>query len=372
MRPPVFKDETEDVRLQQPSALVHRNPIESSNVTIKAPTPQTASHTGARTKFLFSSDREDEDNGKTDQPNHWEPDLDEPLVKTEEPDIHSEGPATPAPEPTEPAPKRKRGRPRKGEQTAKNLVVTRRSLRIVAHPTRGKPARNTAQVVAAKPLQAMGLALLLRAPRPTPLEESLLFGVLATGKQKPMTIDAERAYTASTRDRRFNLTTLDVIKQLVEEHVPRPVANDAVNENVVLTEFKAHLKYHIEHLMDLHWSIIDISHDISSIQRRKNELRRSILDLKKKHAQVGTELAIERKTYADAKAQHTKFVSMSESMLRLKTAILQEPPRHSSDHVLLQLRDLGALYHPERGLHGSLKSVNEQISSRLRAYNTEQ
>lgn len=262
-----------------------------------------------------------------------------------------------------PAPKRKRGRPRKGEQEKKEREVTRRSKRIVENPSLKKSLvlEPTTQSQLPKPLRAIGLVPHVGHP---PELAAVSLSKKPNGKQKPLTIDAERLHTSSTRDRRFNLTTLDVLKQFVDEHGVKPASNDTINENVVLTEFKAHLMYHLNHLMDLHASIVDISHDIGDVQRRKNEMRRKILDLKKQHTAVGTELSKERKFYNDTKDEHSRFMLMVGSLNNLK-ASMSGGKCNLSEKVFSEIGDLAHIFDPKRGLASQLRIVNSELASLL-------
>lgn len=259
--------------------------------------------------------------------------------------------------------KRKRGRPRKTEAEKKAAVITRRSKRIVENPSLRKhhaqePMLN---ILGPKPLKAMGLAFGGFDHSPS---EALLLSKRASGKQKPLTIDAERLHTSSSRDKRFNLNTLDVLRQFVAEHNPKGNKNEIINENVVLDEFKAHLIYHIDHLMDLHASVRDISNDIAEAQRRKNQIRRNILELKQKHALVGSHLNKARKEYNDSRLEHNEFLSMAQSLNELKAAVAD--PHHSqsnlNDKVLMDLDDVSRICHQKHGLQKQLQRVNTKLA----------
>lgn len=259
-----------------------------------------------------------------------------------------------------PEPKRRRGRPKKGEAETKTRTVTRRSKRIVENPTL-QTRRPAAAQTAPKPLRALGLAQL--APPAVKLApDAVLLSEKPAGKQRPLTIDAERLFTASSRDRRFNLTTLDVLRQFVEEHVPRPAANAIVNENTVLTEFKAHLKYNLAHLADVHASIADLSHDVAELQRRKNDTRRAILELKKKHAAVGTELARQRRTHASEKEKHEEFMLVVRLLNQLRT----ETTGSLSVTTLTEFADVRRVLHGHLGLGPQLQDINAGLAQRLR------
>lgn len=336
-----------------------------------------------RRKLMFSSDEEQEhEEPQFYQPEQSDEQFEQDFYNDETPEPEPNSPnASPSPKspnsanPKSPNPKspntklpkleseepqkRKRGRPRKAELDKKAKVVTRRSQRIVANPSLRKHHEEPAQLVP-KPLRALGFGT-------APVNAVLLTKIGGSGRQKPLTINAERLHTASTRDRRFNLTTLDVLRQFVDEHNPKGAKNEVVSENIVLSEFKAHLLYHIHHLMDLHASIKDISHDIADVQRRKNDMRRNIVDLKKQHAQVGTELNKLRKTYNDDKENHAKFKQMVGTLGSLKTAV-SEPENFSanlSDKVVLGLGNIARIFNPATGLREQFQVVNSALSQSL-------
>ncbi|OBA20419.1 hypothetical protein METBIDRAFT_12428 [Metschnikowia bicuspidata var. bicuspidata NRRL YB-4993] len=264
--------------------------------------------------------------------------------------------------------KRRRGRPKKEERTEKVAVVTRRSRRIVDNPSlRQAHVPNPAALFKSpRPLQALGLALVLPhkvSSKPAARGDAVLLGARPNGRQRALLVEARRLATPSTRAKRVSLTTLDVLQQFVEEHAPRPAQNDVVSENVVLTEFKAHLKYHLAHLMDQHAAILDIAQDISDVQRRKNDVRRSILELRKNHAAVGRELAQERRAFADSKASHAEFMAMANSLHGLKAAVRRAAPEQASRSglVLGLLEDASRLVHPRTGLLAQLRGVNAAL-----------
>lgn len=268
----------------------------------------------------------------------------------------------------EPPAKRRRGRPKKNEQEKKEKVITRRSRRIVENPTLRKhhSLEHPSLMLVPKPLRVTGLipgngGAYAASSAPN----TLLFTQKPNGKQKPLTIDAERLHTSSSRDKRFNLTTLDVLRQFVEEHSPRATKNDLINEQIVLDEFKAHLLYHVRHLMDLHASIRDISYDITDVQRRKNETRKSILELKRKHVDVGTELAKVRKDYMDDKQEYSQFQNMVDAFNQLKGAVSQQQTTSLSDKVQMELDNLGRIYDPRQGLAVQLQAINAELSSMI-------
>lgn len=268
----------------------------------------------------------------------------------------------------EPPAKRRRGRPRKSEQEKKELVVTRRSRRIVENPTLRKhhSLEQPTLMLVPKPLRVTGLVpgsgvVLTESSRST-----ILLTQKPSGKQKPLTIDAERLHTASSRDKRFNLTTLDVLRQFVDEYAPRATKNDIINEQIVMDEFKAHLLYHVRHLTDLHASIRDISHDIIEVQRRKNEVRKNILELKRKHGEIGIELTKVRKEYTDDKRNHGEFQSMVSAFNQLKAAVTSQWLTTSlSDKVQMDLDDLGRIFDPRQGLAVQLRAINTELAARL-------
>lgn len=269
--------------------------------------------------------------------------------------------------PLNPVPaKRKRGRPRKGEVEKKVGVVTRRSKRVVENPALQKRhAEEAPRGSHPKPFSSMALLLAHRA-KADPVRGARPLGLNSKGKKRPLTIDTERLHSTSTRDRRFNLTTLDVLKHFVEEHSPRPSANDVISENVVLTEFKSHLKFYLDHLADLHSSVVDISHDLANVQKKKNEVRRSILQLQKKHSLVGAELSVERRKYYHMKEKHQEFMLMVGAIGDLKAALCDEsPPLDLSASVMLSLSQVQRVLNADHGMPAQLVSVVESLKDAI-------
>lgn len=271
-------------------------------------------------------------------------------------------------ESVEPPAKRRRGRPRKNEKEKKEKVVTRRSKRIVENPTLWKhhSLEQPTLMLVPKPLRVTGLVPANMAGGLSVSSSStLLLTQKPSGKHKPLTIDAERLHTSSSRDKRFNLTTLDVLRQFVDEYMPRATRNDIVSEQVVLDEFKAHLLYHVRHLMDLHASIRDISHDITEVQRRKNETRKNILELKRKHADIATELSKVRKDHTDDKHRYSQFQTMVSAFNQLKAAVSFQGQTSLSDAVHMDLDDLGRIFDPRQGLAVQLQAINAELASMI-------
>lgn len=271
-------------------------------------------------------------------------------------------------ESVEPPAKRRRGRPRKNEQEKKEKVVTRRSRRIVENPTLWKhhSLEQPTLMLVPKPLRVTGLVPAnMAGGMNVGSATTLLLTQKPSGKHKPLTIDAERLHTASSRDKRFNLTTLDVLRQFVDEYMPRATRNDIINEQIVLNEFKAHLLYHVRHLMDLHASIRDISHDITEVQRRKNETRKNILELKRKHADIATELSKVRKDHTDDKHRYSQFQTMVSAFNQLKEAVTFQGQTSLSDKVQMDLDDLGRIFDPRQGLAVQLQAINAELASMI-------
>ncbi|KAJ8139473.1 hypothetical protein OY671_007315 [Metschnikowia pulcherrima] len=359
-------------------------------------------------KLAFSSDEDDEnDAGDTFAPGASigakteeigrDFESPAPFEADSAPDVSQEPEKTPIlkSEPTEELvsePKRRRGRPKKNQREEKVVTVTRRSKRVEENPAlRQAHVLHPSVMLAVRPLRALNAAFNVQE---NGVKSEAVSLTRPGGKQKPMVIETERVVTPSSRGRRVQLNTLDVLQQLVEEHTPRPAQNETVSENVVLTEFKAHLKYNLSRLADQHACIGDISQDINRVQRRKNELRRTILELRRQHAEVGAELARERHVFQENRAEHARFMAMAEAMKSLKKSVDEkvekvdeeavndasgtakgtmesrmEENKEAHGHaqsVHMDLGDLRRLLHPETGLKAQLQSVNAALAETLR------
>ncbi|KAM3122767.1 hypothetical protein CJJ07_002755 [Candidozyma auris] len=320
-------------------------------------------------KTAFSSDDDDDEKDFTPTPMmDYNEASQTPDYEEESETIVKKEPVSPK-QPTEPV-KRKRGRPRKGEQEKKSLTVTRRSKRIVENPDLQK--HHTPEPVISlvpKPLRTLGLGLQAYQTNVKPEPTATSITKSASGRQKPLVVDAERLHTSSTRDKRFTLTTLDVLRQLVNENNPKAMKNEIINESDVLQDFKAHLIYNINHLMDLHASVKDISHDVADVQRRKTEMRTKILELKKQHADVGEKLNRLRNEHNLHKEKQAHFDSTVDALDALKKATADpqafEETTSISDSVLLRLADVARVYDPKSGLQEQLHIINRELAKAL-------
>lgn len=200
---------------------------------------------------------------------------------------------------------------------------------------------------------------------PTLQNSAKSLSVTNKNKQKSVVVKADRLHAPSARDRRFTLTTLDVLKQFVAAHNPRATKTEYINESVVLNEFRAHLSYHLDHLMDLHASIRDITNDIVQVQKQKNEKRAQILELRKQHAQVGLELEKVRKTYTDAKREREELGRMASSFKELRDHVNETCTSEPSlnDKVWMKITDLGRVFGYNHGLREQLQRVNTRLST---------
>ncbi|GBL51928.1 hypothetical protein CAJCM15448_42020 [Candidozyma auris] len=320
-------------------------------------------------KTAFSSDDDDDEKDFTPTPMmDYNEASQTPDYEEESETIVKKEPVSPK-QPTEPV-KRKRGRPRKGEQEKKSLTVTRRSKRIVENPDLQK--HHTPEPVISlvpKPLRTLELGLQAYQTNVKPEPTATSITKSASGRQKPLVVDAERLHTSSTRDKRFTLTTLDVLRQLVNENNPKAMKNEIINESDVLQDFKAHLIYNINHLMDLHASVKDISHDVADVQRRKTEMRTKILELKKQHADVGEKLNRLRNEHNLHKEKQAHFDSTVDALDALKKATADpqafEETTSISDSVLLRLADVARVYDPKSGLQEQLHIINRELAKAL-------
>ncbi|KAM9888309.1 hypothetical protein OXX79_013008, partial [Metschnikowia pulcherrima] len=173
-------------------------------------------------KLAFSSDEDDEnDAGDTFAPGASIGEKTEEIGR----DFESPAPfeADSAPDLVS-EPKRRRGRPKKNQREEKVVTVTRRSKRVEENPAlRQAHVLHPSVMLAVRPLRALNAAFNVQE---NGVKSEAVSLTRPGGKQKPMVIETERVVTPSSRGRRVQLNTLDVLQQLVEEHAPRPAQNE--------------------------------------------------------------------------------------------------------------------------------------------------
>lgn len=270
----------------------------------------------------------------------------------------------------DPTAKRKRGRPKRTDRVIKERLVTRKSLRIVEMPESSLRAKTIAASANVKPLRILNIDQLLSP---------------SDGSESPQNTPEASAISSSPsfRSKGTNINTLDVLLQYVKEHTPRPKQNDTVNEAAVLSEYKAHLVLSIEHLNSLHLDVFGLSHEISDVQRKKNEVRRRILEIKKKHDSVSSDILLAGKKYDAAKSLHTLFMNTITLMKDLQKTVGEDLKTYGEEdketnpenkfessvhHKLEAFRDI---FDSEWGLGARLHRINNSLRSMLQRDNEE-
>lgn len=261
--------------------------------------------------------------------------------------------------------KRRRGRPKKHERVPKEMTVTRKSSRIVDKVDMGSKIKSNA-VTGAKPLRVMHLDQLLTPTDNSDSQQSTCN--LPLGDLSKHNIDAASiSHRQGDRRTRTGLpNTLDVLLQFVKEHNAKPKMNDTVNEAMILSEYRLHLISDLEHLRDLHLDIVDISNAIYEVQRKKNDVRRKVLEVKKEHAATLESIDGISGEYDRILKSHQEFMTTVTSLQDLKNAIKFGEPQESLSQSTKEMVGVYSRFtDPEWGLASRLRVVNTKISSML-------
>lgn len=262
--------------------------------------------------------------------------------------------------------KRRRGRPKKTERVVKEKVVTRKSSRITDKPELAlKSKASGSSVGGPKPLRVLNLDQLLS---PSDTSDSSNSPIVATN---PTEIEFKRFGITPLRLHYTQpLSALDVLLQFVKEHSPRPKVNDTINEEIILSEYKLNLLQALGELQGMHSCIFDISNDILDVQRKKNDTRRKILELQKKHTYIKDDIAEVRESLEKSTREYDEFMSLVGSFKQLQQAISDDRFGTSLDACVQEdIESYLQLFDQQWGLAARLKSVNASLRAML---NTDQ
>ncbi|EGW31819.1 uncharacterized protein SPAPADRAFT_51792 [Spathaspora passalidarum NRRL Y-27907] len=203
-------------------------------------------------------------------------------------------------------------------------------------------------------------------PAPTPTGKPVpLSQTKHSRTQKPLTVDFQRLEDSKRRlapNKRFRVHTIDVLRHLFKLHEPRPTS-EALDEDMLHSGFKRVAMLHLDKMRDLYAVVDDLSLEIANVQRKKNQYRQMILDLKKEHTNVGNEMNRlrigARKTIEEAEE-----VNLIHSQLStLKQAETDPGDSISCDsEVNLTLNRLSRVVNPEMGILPKLKCVSNKLT----------
>lgn len=192
-------------------------------------------------------------------------------------------------------------------------------------------------------------------------------------KQKPLMVEALRIIVDS-HDRRLKINTLDVLRQLLINFDPKIHKNRFINEQALHDEFKTHLLHSLSHIADAHASIKDISNDILSVQKQKNEFRKKIFDLKNNHAKVGDELNKLRAHYNETKSNFETSSALIDLFSKVSKRVSEgtecelftkeeeDKEEVSTDVIDKNLATLARVINPQSGIYKKLTLVNDKLS----------
>lgn len=179
-----------------------------------------------------------------------------------------------------------------------------------------------------------------------------------TERQKPLALDLERVQDP-TKSPQHKPNTIDVLKHLVAEFEP-PTHPSALLD-IVHESFRTHMLFHLNSLLDTHTSIANLSREIVRVQKRKQETRTRIYELRELHASVGNEMNKLRAQYRDTTAQWEDIEAVAQLTRQLASMPLGSPSPLAT--VELDLALLHHLVNPVHGLAQKLAQINDKLAS---------
>lgn len=252
------------------------------------------------------------------------------------------------------ATKRKRGRPRRSPR------IMRKSSADYNHD----------------PLASAGLFnKIIKAKKPSasrPSESYALTKKRALEKQKPVYVDTERLVIGNHGERQPRVNTIDFLKFLVNSFTPRILGTKWINEEALHHDFRNYLIYHLNYLSDLHSNIHDVSTKIKDIQKRKNEMRNKIFELKAQHNILGANIVKNRDYYNEERHSFQARMQTFEEMCNISERLNQSDKNSLTNEQEALLRStsaenelisLGKIINPATGLYSKLIAVNERLSN---------
>lgn len=192
-----------------------------------------------------------------------------------------------------------------------------------------------------------------RGARPIPLTKDKL-----TERQKPLALELERVQDP-TKASQHKPNTIDVLKHLVAEFEP-PTQPSAFLD-IVHESFRTHMLFHLNSLLDTQTSIANLSREILRVQKRKQETRTKIYELREQHAFVGNEMNRLRAQYRDTTAQWEDIEAVAQLTRQLASLPLASPSPLAT--VELNLALLHHIVNPVHGLAQKLAQINDKLAS---------
>jgi len=190
------------------------------------------------------------------------------------------------------------------------------------------------------------------ASTPVPLSKTR-----ATERQKPLIIDLERITNNSNKA--FKVNTIDVLKSLVQNFDPHLLGSSTINEIAAQNDFKNHMLYHLNALLDMYTSINDITQTIKQVQKQKDNVRQRIFELQEDHTRVGQELNTVRNGHRKVNEQHEQIENVSRELQKLQN---MEGKTDINDIVQQQLREMTKTIAPGVGVYAKLRCLNEKLT----------
>lgn len=188
-------------------------------------------------------------------------------------------------------------------------------------------------------------------------------------RQKPLYVDLERVRVSSKRTKLLSSssdskpTTIDVLQHLVKTFEPPATQSATLNEEVVNETFKSHVLYHLSTLIDTHASIGNLTQEIIKVQKKKDEMRNRIYELRQNHSKVGNEMNELRAEYQKTKLQFENINQLDKKLSDLRSQEDAEQGQASlSDTVSMDLLSVDQIVNPVHGIFQKLVTINKKLT----------
>jgi predicted transcriptional regulator len=146
---------------------------------------------------------------------------------------------------------------------------------------------------------------------------------------------------------------------LVQNFDPHLLNSTIINETAAQNDFKNHMLYHLNALLDMYASINDITQTIKQVQKQKDNVRERIFQLQEDHTRVGQELNMVRNGHRQVSEKHQQIESISRQLLKLQSM----DGRPNIDHIVQQqLREMTKTIAPGVGVCTKLHRLNEKLT----------
>ncbi|CAI5758226.1 unnamed protein product [Candida verbasci] len=165
---------------------------------------------------------------------------------------------------------------------------------------------------------------------------------------------------AIMRTTQMRTRLLDVLRFFIDTFEPKDLNEE---QKVINSKFKHYLLTYIDQLRGLANNVEVIGKKIYSVQRKKYQVRKDILELRTSHTKVGSTLNQLRNKLKNKKREQQDVKLMYNQILNTKEHVefFEKTTPKLSSQVKLQLNTLKSLVNPQMGISSKLKDINSKL-----------